>query len=174
MSDAPCIIGAARERVRLVPAAFQVTPGFEAVVDLLGVNGRAFLVDTDGEDAVADGNRSVVLPGRRVTWRGRAWVLGVKGVGARTVPFSDDEPVRRVFCDESWLGEAPWGAQGLANASQALRVSTRWASGLYPGVQLCPTIAVAVLPSVPAVHQNSRQSEGTSAGVPSGSPVRGS
>ncbi len=158
MTDATCIVGRPLEHLRAVSApAFEVTPGFDAIVEQLQVRDLAFIPAREGEPAVADGNRSAIVPERNVVWCGRRWSLSVKGVGARTRPFgadAHDDHERRLFSDESWLGEAPWGAQGVANARQAARVSAAFASGAFPNLQLCPTIAVATLPD--AAHGSHR------------------
>lgn len=145
------VVGAPTDRFRAIAApGFTVTPGFGGVVDALGVGGQAFVPADDGIAAVADGNRSAVFPDRVVRWDGRDWALSAKGVGARTPLYGPHAhevgAERRSFTRESWLGEAPWGAQGVSNARQAADVSAMAARGDLPGVSLCPTIAVARLP----------------------------
>lgn len=145
------VVGAATDRLRAVPSAsFAITPGYEAVVQALGITGQALVPALDGLAAVADGNRSAILPDRQVRWQDRDWALGAKGVGSRTALYGPHAhelgPDRRAFTAESWLGEAPWGAQGAENAAQAAQVSAMVAAGELPGVSVCPTIAVARLP----------------------------
>lgn len=113
-------------------------------------------------EAFADGNRGAIVVGHEVSFGGRSWLVAVKGVGARA-PLYGDSPadfshaheldVRAggrsllgAITRESWMGEAPYGGQGLANAEHALALSApALREALAPAV-LCPVIAIVPIP----------------------------
>lgn len=95
--------------------------------------------------AVPDGNRAAVLVRPRVAYAGREWLVSVKGVGALAPMFGDTLPARRIH-GESWMGEAPFGGQGELGARTALAITERWAAGELRGAEICPVVAVVVVP----------------------------
>ena len=91
--------------------------------------------------AVADGNRSAILPDVRVEHEGRSWIASVKGVGAWMPLFEGELGARRIH-GESWMGEAPFGGQGQSGARTAIEVS-----GLdLGGAAICPLTSVVAVP----------------------------
>lgn len=114
--------------------------------------------------ALPDGNRGAIVLDHEVPFLGRAWRLAVKGVGARAPLYGDTpagyahahelsghlDPAERsllhAITRESWMGEAPYGGQGLENASHALALSApAIRDALWPCV-LCPVLAVVEVP----------------------------
>jgi len=132
--------------------------------------GRATHAD-EGERtfaAVADGNRSAIVPDVRAVLGGRGYVLSVKGVGALTPLYEVEADVevgidagarvgaapmagargsgRRRLGGESWFGEAPYGAQGPVGALRALEVSALADGACLAGVYICPLVAAHRIP----------------------------
>jgi hypothetical protein len=152
---------AARERARLVDAPS--TP----------LDGRAWLAsepahpiggDTPVRAAWADGNRGAILDDTRVEHDARSWLLAVKGVGARSPLYGDtpagyshahaldvtlaerERSLLGAITRESWMGEAPYGAQGLGNAENALMLSSPGLREALAPAVLCPVIAIVEIP----------------------------
>jgi hypothetical protein len=150
----PARAAAARtERLQAVPADGRRST---FVAPPLATDGYA-LVAGDGEHAaIACGNRSAVLPDVRAVIGDREWMLSVKGVGAASLPYGalpiDDElamgePVGRAIAAESWMGEAPYGAQGSIGAAQALEVTALAdTDATIGGASICPVIAIVTVP----------------------------
>lgn len=92
-----------------------------------------------------DGNRSAILVAPRVGYAGREWLVSVKGVGALSPMYGESLPDRRIH-GESWMGEAPFGAQGELGARTALGITERWAAGELRGAEICPLTAVVIVP----------------------------
>lgn len=95
--------------------------------------------------ALADGNRSAILPDVRVEHAGRSWLVSIKGVGALLPLFGDEAGPRRVH-GESWMGEAPFGAQGEAGARTAVEITTLALAGGLGGASICPVTSVVAIP----------------------------
>ena len=111
-----------------------------------------------------DGNRGAIVEAPRVRFDGRDWLLAIKGIGARA-PLYGDTPagfahayeldiaspdhgrsLLGAITRETWMGEAPYGGQGIANAENALMLSSpALREALAPAV-LCPVIAVVEIP----------------------------
>jgi hypothetical protein len=115
-------------------------------------------------DAWVDGNRGAIATGHDVVFERRSWHLSVKGVGARA-PLYGDSPVgfthaheidvasdapERALLDtitrESWMGEAPYGGQGLESAENALMLSSPGMREALAPALLCPVIAIVEIP----------------------------
>lgn len=134
------------------------------------LDGRAWLARNATEGAGAlpaspDGNRGAIVRGHQVDFDGRSWLLAVKGVGARAPLYGasplDFTHVHALDCAslghpteasllyailrESWMGEAPYGAQGLDNATHALSLSAPGMREALEPALLCPVIAVVRL-----------------------------
>jgi hypothetical protein len=149
----------ARELARLVDAP--QTP----------LDGRAWLAaggppgaasDTLACAAWADGNRGAILEAARVEHDQRSWLLAVKGAGSRLPLYGDtpaghghapeaglsvrDRSLPRAITRESWMGEAPYGAQGLSNAENALMLSSPGLREALAPAVLCPVIALVEVP----------------------------
>lgn len=91
-----------------------------------------------------DGNRSWVAdePGPA------GWRWSVKGVGARQPMWGENQAAGpRVFAEDSWYGEAPWGAQGEEGARHSLALSDEAAGFELFGMPICPVVAIARLPA---------------------------
>ncbi|GAB4215339.1 MAG: hypothetical protein OHK0013_40820 [Sandaracinaceae bacterium] len=115
-------------------------------------------------DARADGNRGAIVEGHGVEHAGRSWLLAVKGVGARAPLYGDSpagfafehdldlgaaldaRPLLSAVTRESWMGEAPYGGQGLEGALHALSLSQPALREALAPCVLCPTIAVVEIP----------------------------
>lgn len=95
--------------------------------------------------ALADGNRAAILPDLRVEHAGRSWLVSVKGVGALMPLFGDEAGPRRVH-GESWMGEAPFGAQGQSGAATAIEITSLWLAGGLGGAAICPVTSVVAIP----------------------------
>ncbi|MBX7193320.1 MAG: hypothetical protein K1X94_14795, partial [Sandaracinaceae bacterium] len=111
-----------------------------------------------------DGNRGAILDAPRVSFDRRSWLLAVKGVGARAPLYGDtpagfahafelgaslDDAERALLgaiTRESWMGEAPYGGQGLANAENALLLSSPGLREALAPAVLCPVIAIVEVP----------------------------
>lgn len=144
------VLGAASERLDALPA-LEVRRA-ELELDARPLDGQV-LLPSEGEGTVAavrDGNRSVIVPGARVRYAGRNWFLSVKGAGAAAPlygGFRRDDLGGRAITGESWMGEAPYGAQGELGASQALEnTALAGEDGTLAGAAICPTIAVVRVP----------------------------
>lgn len=114
--------------------------------------------------AWADGNRGAILEAAPVSHDKRSWLLAVKGVGARSPLYGDtpagyshahaleatlsdrDRSLLGAITRESWMGEAPYGAQGLGNAENALMLSSPGLREALAPAVLCPVIAVVEVP----------------------------
>lgn len=149
---------AAPRTERLSAIAADMRRGFDV---RLPTDGHALVPGTD-YPAIADGNRSAIVPDVRATFGGREWMLSVKGVGAASLPFGalpiDDElasePLARAIAAESWMGEAPYGAQGAIGAAQALEVTALAdASAQIRGASICPVIGIVTVPAE-AIHDS--------------------
>ncbi len=135
------------------------------------LDGRAWLASAGahGGDAPRlsaqwDGNRGAILSGPTVRFEGRDWHLAIKGVGARSPLYGDtpagyahayeldlgaDDSLRSLLgaiTRESWMGEAPYGGQGLANAENALMLSSPGLREALAPAVLCPVIRVVEIP----------------------------
>ncbi len=147
--DAPvpaCAVGPARERMMTVPARAERGP-----IELaLSLDERAVVPGRGELRAIADGNRSVVLPDVRALYAGREWMLSVKGAGASTPAydaFPIDELAGRVIAGEAWMGDAPYGGQGLAGARDALAITALADdAATIEGVCICPVVRVVEVP----------------------------
>ncbi len=141
------LAGAAAERVSAVPTGDgRVSAGWDAVLDGAGLRGLAWRRDPAGRPAVADGNRSVVLPGPVATVDGLPMYASLKGVGAVTPMYGDELP-GRAFTGEVWYGEAPFGGQGPVNALRGLDVTARAAGTTSVlGLRICPVVQVVEVP----------------------------
>ena len=114
--------------------------------------------------AVPDGNRGAIVIGHEVELWGRSWLVAVKGVGARS-PLYGDTPagfshahhlggplggaggsLLHAILRETWMGEAPYGAQGLENALHALELSDSPLRDELAPCVLCPVLAVVEIP----------------------------
>lgn len=95
--------------------------------------------------ALADGNRSAILPDLRVAHAGRSWLVSVKGVGALMPLFGDDVGPRRIH-GESWMGEAPFGGQGELGARTAVEITSLALAGGLGGAAICPVTSVVAIP----------------------------
>jgi hypothetical protein len=107
------------------------------------------LASAEGEPAIADGNRTLLLPERTVVLDGRSWALSVKGAGALVPMYGeplDDEVGTRELLGESWFGEAPFGGQGDVNAKIALDVTAAARGSCWNGFALCPVVQVVEVP----------------------------
>ncbi len=112
----------------------------------------------------ADGNRGAIVDAPRVEHARRSWLLSVKGIGARA-PLYGDSPIGfshareldvtsprgersllGAITRESWMGEAPYGGQGLANAENALGLSIPALREALAPAMLCPVIAIVEIP----------------------------
>jgi hypothetical protein len=114
--------------------------------------------------ALPDGNRGAIVLEHEVPFLGRSWRLAVKGVGARAPLYGDTpagyahaheltgalDPAERsllhAITRESWMGEAPYGGQGLENASHALALSSPALRDALAPCVLCPVLAVVEVP----------------------------
>ena len=112
----------------------------------------------------ADGNRGAIVDGPRVEHAERSWLLAVKGVGARSPLYGDtpagyshahaldatlserERSLLGAITRESWMGEAPYGAQGLGNAENALMLSSPGLREALAPAVLCPVIAIVEIP----------------------------
>lgn len=145
-------LGARSERLRTVPAASVQKSAL--AIGALETDGRALVPSDGGLSAIPDGNRSAVLPDVRTTFAGREWMLSVKGVGAGALPYGalpiDDaltEIAARTIAGESWMGEAPYGAQGAIGAAHALEVTALADErATIHGAHLCPVVAIVEVP----------------------------
>jgi hypothetical protein len=122
-------------------------------------------------NAIADDNRSAILPNSVATLDGVPFYLSVKGIGSEVDPFSlrrldstyaaelSDDPelrerLRSSFGDrpggfitgELWLRGSPYGGQGLPHALTALRVSERADLTSIGGFRIAPVVKIAFLP----------------------------
>lgn len=115
-------------------------------------------------DAYADGNRGAIVAGLEVEHGGRAWLLAVKGVGARAPLYGDSpagyafvhdlefgaeldaRPLLSAITRDSWMGEAPYGGQGLEGALHAVALSQPAIREALAPCVLCPTLAVVEVP----------------------------
>ncbi|MFZ0890961.1 MAG: hypothetical protein WB778_00560 [Thermoplasmata archaeon] len=122
-------------------------------------------------DAIADDNRSAILPDPIATLDGTPFYLSVKGIGSGVDPFSlrpldstyaaelsDDPEVRRrlqvprgdqlggFVTGELWLRGSPYGGQGLPHALTALRVSERADLTSIAGFRIAPVVKIAFFP----------------------------
>jgi hypothetical protein len=103
-------------------------------------------------EIVPDGNRGAYVPGVRVEWQGRAWVLGLKGIGARHPMFGEGHLGHaatgdRQFASEAWFGENPWGAmseQGCREDAQITDLAGE--AGSIEGFLICPMLRSEPLP----------------------------
>ncbi len=148
----PVLLLPATERARLVDAPAWGARGLEGLAEALGVAGKVVLPSAEGEPAVADGNRTLILPERTIELDGRRWALSVKGAGALVPMYGeplDDEVGRRELLAESWFGEAPFGGQGEVNARIGLDVTSAAGGSRWNGFTLCPVVQVV---EVPAEH----------------------
>lgn len=111
-----------------------------------------------------DGNRGAIVVGETVRFDGRDWRLGIKGVGARAPLYGDTpagyahafeiEPSAHergrsllgAVTRECWMGEAPYGGQGLGNAANALMLSSPGLREALAPAVLCPVIRVVEIP----------------------------
>ncbi len=136
------------------------------------LDGAAWLASPDAQAAtnartlaaIADGNRGAIVRGHEVEHAGRRWLLAVKGVGARAPLYGDtpagfshayeldptiDASARSLLhaiTRESWMGEAPYGGQGLENALHALSLSEPALREALAPCVLCPLLAVIEIP----------------------------
>ena len=141
-------------RARWVPAVGARTPtGLPDLASELGIAGRALIPSAEGEPAVADGNRTLILPERGLTLGGQRFALSVKGAGAVSPmygepmdPMEDAELPARAFLGERWFGEAPYGGQGEGNAAIALDVTSSAGGTSWNGFHLCPVVQVVEVP----------------------------
>lgn len=145
------VLGAASERLDVLGVA-EVRRA-ELSLGERPLDGRVLLPARGAGEisAVPDGNRSVIVPDARAHHAGREWVLSVKGAGAAAPLYGgfrrDDLEGARAITGESWMGEAPYGAQGELGASHALEVtSLAGPDGTIAGAAICPTIAVLRIP----------------------------
>jgi hypothetical protein len=157
MNEVPaCALGVASERMELMPADLVQKSALGRPA--LATDGFAVLSASQTEltlPAIPDGNRSVVLPTVRTLFAGREWMVSVKGAGAAMAAYGAS-PVDSVFdasiegrsiAGESWMGEAPYGAQGEIGAAQALEVTSLCdARGTIAGAHVCPVAAVVKIP----------------------------
>ncbi|MFZ1023745.1 MAG: hypothetical protein WAN87_06390 [Thermoplasmata archaeon] len=122
-------------------------------------------------DAIADDNRSAILPHPVATLDSIPFYLSVKGIGSGVDPFSlrqldatyaaelsDDPEVQRrlqaprgdqlggFVTGELWLRGSPYGGQGLPHAQTALRVSERADLTSIEGFRIAPVVKIAFLP----------------------------
>ena len=149
------------ERVDVIPTATVAVPaGMESIAAQLPTAGCAVVPAGPGGAwrALADGNRTVILPDVSVELGGRRYFLSAKGVGALAPlygdspldvvdPDGDDPATVRDFTGEAWFGEAPFGAQGEINARLAcdLTALTAGRAELH-GFAICPVVAVVEVP----------------------------
>jgi len=115
-------------------------------------------------EAIPDGNRGAILTGSRVTYRGRDWHVGIKGVGGRA-PMYGNSPagfthlhefsgaleetprsLMHAITRESWMGEAPYGGQGIENALHAIALTRLAETGVFAPAEFCPVLAVIEIP----------------------------
>ena len=116
--------------------------------------------------AIPDGNRGAILTVTSVAYRGRTWCVGIKGVGGRA-PMYGNSPagfthlhefggaleetprsLMHAITRESWMGEAPYGGQGIENALHALALTRLAETGVFAPAELCPVLAVIEIPEV--------------------------
>ncbi|MCA9489457.1 MAG: hypothetical protein KC621_06025 [Myxococcales bacterium] len=140
-------------RARWVPSELARVPdGLEGAAEALGIAGQALIPADEGEPAVADGNRTLILPERTIELGGQRFALSVKGAGAVSPMYGDPlddapEEEARAFLGERWFGEAPYGGQGATNAEIALQITSAARGSVWNGFHLCPVIQVVEVPS---------------------------
>lgn len=170
------IVGDDREQFSAVPGAETGTlrPEQFGALRAHELTGHVLLPDLGRPpyySAVPDDNRTVILPRVTKNIEGREYALAVKGVGART-PMYGPSPVdfvfqsdfasaapdpgnpaatgllsARVLTCEHWFGDAPWGAQGKANAEYAISYTDLATSGCnIHGFYFCPVIEAVEIP----------------------------
>lgn len=160
-------LGAPSLRLRAVSPRSR-REGAHAIALPEAIHDRAIVPGDGALRAIPDGNRSAVLDGLEARFAGRAWRIGVKGVGAAAplygaLPIDDlrahdfglggDVLPPRTIAGESWMGESPYGAQGEAGASHALEITAlAGPDGTIEGVPICPVAAVIELPE-DAIHR---------------------
>ncbi len=98
--------------------------------------------------AVADGNRAAFLPELRLELWGRTFMLGVKGIGARSPMFDGGRPEadEPAFHSESWFGESPWGAMARQTCLEDRELTEMAGPEGINGFHLCPMVRGSSLP----------------------------
>jgi len=151
----------------------ELNPGFkelEAWVNVYLGPGTAELHDLQGtkHPAIRDENRNAIIPDRCTEIDGHTYFLSIKGCGAYEDmffggPLSIDritdacrEPalldrVRSLhnpagfIMSENWMGESPFGAQGVINAREGLELSKLARDASINGAYICPIIGIVPL-----------------------------
>lgn len=151
----------------------ELNPNFknlESWVNIYLGPGTAELHDLQGTKhlAIRDENRNAIIPGRCIEIDGRAYFLSIKGCGAYEDmffggPISIDklanacrestllDRVRSLhdpsgfIMSENWMGESPFGAQGIINAREGLELSKLARSASINGAYICPIIGIVPL-----------------------------
>ena len=103
-----------------------------------------------------DGNRGAILPETVIGLWGRSFVLGVKGVGARTPMYDAGMPetAEPVFGSESWFGENPWGSMGQSACLEDKEITELSGPQGIDGFHICPMVRACPLP--PDVMERAR------------------
>jgi hypothetical protein len=116
----------------------------------------------DTARALPDGNRGAILVEATCTFAGRAWCVAIKGVGGRAPMYGNTPigfahghdfegtlhaaPLIHAITRESWMGESPYGGQGIENALHALALTRLAQTGVFEPAQFCPVFAVIEIP----------------------------
>lgn len=112
--------------------------------------------------ALPDGNRGAILVDETCEFAGRTWCVAIKGVGGRAPMYGntpigfahthdfegalDVSTLMHAVTRESWMGESPYGGQGIENALHALALTRLAQSGVFEPALLCPVFAVVEIP----------------------------
>jgi hypothetical protein len=150
-------IGKGRERLSIVrsggdPITSDPFKGIETILTGNVILPERIVKEPNGTiSVIPDGNRGAILPDHKIEWKGREYLLSVKGVGARR-PMYDHitdgigSPDEYPFTSESFFGENPWGAMSK-RACQDDKLITESAEGSsINGFHICPMHSAEPLP----------------------------
>lgn len=111
---------------------------------------------------ISDENRGVIFPEIVMELDGMGYALSIKGVGARTPAYGaspadfifrrdfgcDDDSLigARMFTDELWFGDEPYGAQGEINTMYSLEITEMARGCSINGFHICPVVEINEMP----------------------------
>jgi hypothetical protein len=163
MNKGPVVSGRATEELYAIPSEGEdIVPGNMKGVKskledtLLVSKSISGIIPGDHERVwvIPDGNRGAILPGMKIDLWGRSYLMGLKGIGARSSMFEDGpldfsgvsfshEPY---FTSESWFGENPWGAMSRQGCIEDKGITELAGPEGINGFYICPMIRAVPLP----------------------------